>query len=71
MMWKIAAVAVHRDRVLVSLERWAVPIVGSAINRSLISADFSINAYFLTIQTYIKAHALNNPSLRYVILDFC
>ena len=41
------SVAVHRDRMLVSLKK-----VGSAINRSLISAQFSISAYFLTIQTY-------------------
>ena len=36
-----------RDRVLVSLKK-----VGGAINRSLISAHFSISAYFLTVQTY-------------------
>ena len=49
MMWIIAAVAVHR--VLVSPEKWAI-LMGSAINRSFISAHFSINAHFLTVQTY-------------------
>ena len=49
MMWIIATVAVHR--VLVSLEKWVV-LMGGAINRSYISAHFSISAYFLTVQTY-------------------
>ena len=39
-------VAVHR--IVVSLEKWA----GGTIDPSLISAHFSISAYFLTTQTY-------------------
>ena len=49
MMWIIATAAVHH--MPVSLEKWAV-LMGGAINRSFISAQFSISAYFLTVQTY-------------------
>ena len=41
------SVAVHRGCILVSLKK-----VGSAINCSVVSAHFSISAYFLTVQTY-------------------
>ena len=41
------SVAVHHDRVLVSLKK-----VGGAINHSLISAHFSVSTYFHTVQTY-------------------
>ena len=42
---------IYHDRVLVSLKK-----MGGAINHSLISAHFSISAYFLTIQTYKRMH---------------
>ena len=63
------SVAVHCNHVLVSQK------VGGTINRSLISAHFSINAYFITIKTYkhmrLTTRAYGNITINFQACLFC